>query len=149
MNKKYQVKSIAELNNKDHYILNADIETYNSTGKILIKKGKLVKFLNFVGNHGEVLFVDHDGNIEICHVSRLDRFSQTMIGELVTIPGGIKLNTHDGEWKFEGTFKVETIFMAKNNEGVEVEKCFIRFVREDGISTSVTGTIEVSLIQKI
>lgn len=162
MNKEYEVKSIAELNTIDNYVLNKDVETYTSKGKDVIKKGESVKFLSVVGSSGYILFCDKKGNVDTCHFSLLNNLYESLVGKTVKIPGGITLSTHDGNFFFDnGIFLVEAVYMGKTkNIGIEEKFCFIRYVCEDNDSagsklnvkmlntTAVTGIIAAYLVEK-
>lgn len=162
MNNEFEVKSIAELNTIDDYVLNKDVETYTSKGKEVIKRGESVKFLSIVGTSGYILFSDTKGNVDTCHFSLLNNLYESLVGKKVKVPGGITLSTHDGNFFFDnGIFLVEAVYMGKTkNLGIEEKFCFIRYICEDNNSaesklnmdmlntTAVTGTISAYLVEK-
>ncbi len=162
MNNEFEVKSIAELNTIDDYVLNKDVETYTSKGKEVIKRGESVKFLSIVGTSGYILFSDTKGNVDTCHFSLLNNLYESLVGKKVKVPGGITLSTHDGNFFFDnGLFLVEAVYMDKTkNIGIEEKFCFIRYISECNDSTgskvdmsklnttAVTGTIPAYLVEK-
>lgn len=146
------LSSSAQLNIKDLYVLNTDVETYNSNGKILIPSGSVVNFLSLSKDESQVIIQSSMGLIEQVPLIFLSEYNESIIGKVVCIPKGIDLFTSDGVFAFEGDckFVVEAVFYTNHKQYRPEEKtCFIRYLNEQGKQTAVTGTVSFYEIEKI
>jgi len=148
------VSNIAQLNIKDLYVLNTDVETYSSNGKVLIPSGSIVNFLSLTNDASLVIIRSGMGLIEQIPFKLLSEYNESVIGKVVRIPKGIDLFTSDGVFAFEKEchFIVEAVFYTNYGKHRPEEKtCFIRYVNNEGKQTAVTGTIsfyEIELLSQ-
>lgn len=140
----FTVKSIAQLNIKDLYVLNTEIETYNYNGKVTIPVGSVVNFLSLTNDPSLIIIRSSAGLIEKIPFVFLSEYNDCFIGKIISLPKGIDLCTHDGVFSFESEskFKVEAIFYTNHGQYRPEEKtCFIRYVSDKGEETTVTGIV--------
>lgn len=148
------VSNIAQLNIKDLYVLNTDVETYSSNGKVLIPSGSVVNFLSITNDASLVIIRSGMGLIEQIPFVFLSEYKESVIGKVVRIPKGIDLFTSDGVFTFEkdSNFVVEAVFYTNYSKQRPEEKtCFIRYLNNEGKQTAVTGTIsfyEIELLSE-
>lgn len=149
------VSNVAQLNIKDLYVLNTDVETYSGNGKVLIPSGSVVNFLSLTNDASLVIIRSGMGLIEQVPFVLLSEYSESIIGKVVHIPKGIDLFTSDGVFAFEkdSHFIVEAVFYTNYGQYRPEEKtCFIRYLNNEGKQTAVTGTIsfyEIELLSQV
>lgn len=146
------VTSVAQLNTKEVYILNHDIETYNYNGKVTIPAGSNVNFLSLTSEDSFVIVRTTGGLIEKVHISFLNDYSNCLLGKIVCIPEGLNICTHDGVFQFEpeSKYEVQAVFYTNHGQYRPEEKTyFIRYINDNGELTAATGTVPHHMVELV
>lgn len=146
------VTSVAQLNTKEIYILNHDIETYNYNGKVTLPAGSKVSFLSLTSEESFVIVRSTGGLIEKVHISFLSDCSNSLLGKIVCIPEGLSICTHDGVFRFEpdSKYEVQAVFYTNHGQYRPEEKTyFIRYINDKGELTAATGTVPHHMVELV